>query len=96
MVTAEEFMVASSNYNRLYREVEARLDGVTPVEWVVLHLAQEELSPGEMARRMRVDRSRLSRLVASLKAKGLITPTPRGNDARSFAVSLTDNGRGKL
>lgn len=49
--------------------------------------------PGELARRLRLARNSVTTLVNGLHARGLITRTSGGPDARAVNLTLTDAGR---
>jgi DNA-binding MarR family transcriptional regulator len=68
---------------------------LTPRQLAVL-MTIEECEGGnqtELVNRTGIDRSTLSDVVARLKRKGLIQRRRPNNDARAYAVKLTDEGR---
>lgn len=71
--------------------------GVTPTQYSAL-FALDRHGPfplGELARREQISKSTVTRLVALLESKGLVSRV-EGSDARSSIVGITDEGRALL
>ena len=71
------------------------ISGLTPRQLAVLIAvsADEGLSQTGLVERTGVDRSTLANLVGRLKRKGLLERRRTKDDARAYAVTLTDEGR---
>lgn len=69
--------------------------GIPRREWRLLAVLGEgaSLQPSELATRAELDRSRTSRALAGLQAKGLIERQVVASDRRLARVGLTDRGR---
>lgn len=57
--------------------------------------ALEPVRPSDLAARLQLDNSTLSRTVRTLHARGWVTFAP-GNDARSRHIEMTESGRAQL
>ncbi|SES33119.1 MarR family winged helix-turn-helix transcriptional regulator [Actinokineospora terrae] len=87
-------------YNAALRAIEAELDraGTVPLTWydVLLELQAAE-APGlrmrELADRVVLSRTRVSRLVDEMAADGLVRKETDGQDRRVVWAVLTDEGR---
>jgi DNA-binding MarR family transcriptional regulator len=84
---------------RVHREVERRLSeaGLPPLQWYdalySLYLAPERrLAHHELAAKIIVSPSGLSRLVDRMEARGAVERCRREDDRRSSDVALTDGG----
>jgi DNA-binding MarR family transcriptional regulator len=95
-----EFLRAhSGTVRRLERDLSARTD--LPLSWydVLLQLAEapdRRLRMAELADRVLLSRSGLTRLVDRLQFDGLVTREPFPGDARGTYTVLTDAGLGRL
>lgn len=58
-----------------------------------LRAAPRPLTVGALARRLRIDRTNVSRLCAKLEALGHLERSPDPDDGRAWALSLTREGR---
>ncbi len=69
--------------------------GIPRREWRLLAVLGEAgaLQPSELATRAELDRSRTSRALAGLQAKGLVERQVVASDRRLARVGLTDQGR---
>ena len=69
--------------------------GVTPDEYAVLSSIGylKQVSPTELAARLRLPPTTISRYVAGLVDSGLAVRTPNPDDGRSYLLELTDDGR---
>ncbi len=84
---------------RLERDLQASAD--LPLAWydVLLQLAEADghrLRMAELAARVLLSRSGLTRLVDRLAAEGLVTRAPYPGDARGLYTVLTDQGLTRL
>ncbi len=83
---------------RVGRDYDAQLarTGLKTTQYSLLSniLTHGPIAPGELAARMRLDASSLTRNLQPLVAQGWVEQGP-GADARSRRVSLTDAGRAK-
>jgi DNA-binding MarR family transcriptional regulator len=70
--------------------------GIPRREWRLLAVLGEsgELQPSELARRAELDRTRTSRALAGLQAKGLVQRQAVASDRRLALVALTEQGHG--
>jgi DNA-binding MarR family transcriptional regulator len=77
---------------------EMRVDGLTPRQLAVLvTVAQNEgLSQTGLVDRTGIDRSTLADIVRRMQRKGLLQRRRTKEDARAYAVKLTDEGRKAL
>ena len=68
--------------------------GITRREWRMLCLLAEagQLQPSQLAARAQLDRTRTSRAVTALLAKGLIGRQAQAGDARRALLQLSDAG----
>jgi DNA-binding MarR family transcriptional regulator len=68
--------------------------GIPRREWRLLAVLGEsgELQPSELARRAELDRTRTSRALAGLQAKGLVQRQAVASDRRLARVALTEQG----
>ena len=65
-----------------------------PHAWSLLELAAHgPMSVTELASRLHIDRTNVSRLCARMQELGEITRTPHPEDKRAKLVSLTEHGR---
>jgi DNA-binding MarR family transcriptional regulator len=69
--------------------------GIRPDEYAVLSTIGylKRVSPTELADRLRVPPTTISRYVAGLVESGLAVRTPNPDDGRSYLLELTDDGR---
>jgi DNA-binding MarR family transcriptional regulator len=69
--------------------------GITSAQYAVLGTiaAFRSISPTELASRLRVPPTTISRHVAELVAAGLAVRAPNPSDRRSYLLELTDEGR---
>lgn len=69
--------------------------GITLPMWRVMAalLDEGEQRLGDLARLTAIELSTLSRIAASMEAKGLVTRRRSGQDARAVLVALTPEGR---
>jgi DNA-binding MarR family transcriptional regulator len=71
--------------------------GLTEADFVILlrlsNSAEYRLRAREMAAALQWDRSRLSRQVSRMEARGAVMRTPSEGDARGYDVALTEAGR---
>jgi MarR family multiple antibiotic resistance transcriptional regulator len=69
--------------------------GITSAQYAVLGTiaAFRSISPTELAARLRVPPTSISRHVAELVAAGLAVRAPNPSDRRSYLLELTDDGR---
>jgi DNA-binding MarR family transcriptional regulator len=86
---------------RLCRELRqrAREFGVTAAEWVLLRTLSEHeqgAMPSQLARRLGLSRSHVSRLAKRLEIKGLIHREKSLSDRRALILTLTLLGRGVI
>jgi DNA-binding MarR family transcriptional regulator len=67
---------------------------LTPSQYAVLATVAEHegLSHAHLVERTGIDRSTVSDIVRRLRKKGLLQRRRRRNDARAYAVKLTDEG----
>ena len=74
---------------------EMKVDGLTPRQLAVLvTVAQNEgLSQTGLVERTGIDRSTLADIVRRMQRKGLLQRRRTKEDARAYAVKLTDEGR---
>jgi DNA-binding MarR family transcriptional regulator len=85
-------------HHRAVRAIEADLEaaGVIPLTWydVLLELraAPDGLRMQELGRRVVLSRTRVSRLVDELEAKGLVERSPDPDDKRATIASITPAG----
>jgi DNA-binding MarR family transcriptional regulator len=89
--------------SRALRAIEADLDraGVIPLTWydVLLELnsaPDRRLRMADLGLRVVLSRTRVSRLVAELEAKGLVTRVPDPSDGRATLATITPEGRAEL
>jgi DNA-binding MarR family transcriptional regulator len=77
---------------------EMKVDGLTPRQLAVLvTVAQNEgLSQTGLVERTGIDRSTLADIVRRMQRKGLLQRRRTKEDARAYAVKLTDEGRKAL
>ncbi len=68
---------------------------LTPRQYVVLSMVGEEsgVSQAALVQRTAIDRSTLSDIVRRLERKGLLRRQRKIEDARAYAIELTDAGR---
>lgn len=80
--------------SRVVRLCEGRY-GITRREWRMLGLLAEAgtLQPSQLADRAQLDRTRTSRTVTALLAKGLVWKESQAGDARRALLRLSDTGR---
>jgi DNA-binding MarR family transcriptional regulator len=69
--------------------------GITPDEWAVLSSIgyHGRVAPTELATRLRIPPTTISRYVARLVESGLATRVPNPDDGRSYLLDLTDQGK---
>jgi DNA-binding MarR family transcriptional regulator len=69
--------------------------GITPDEYAVLSATAvlRSTTPTELAARLRVPPTTISRYVASFVERGLVERAPNPSDRRSYLVELTEEGR---
>jgi DNA-binding MarR family transcriptional regulator len=69
--------------------------GLTPDEYAVLGAIAvlRASSPTELAARLRIPATSMSRHVARLGQRGLVVRAPHPSDRRSYLLELTDDGR---
>ena len=69
--------------------------GITRREWRMLCLLAEagQLQPSQLAEQAQLDRTRTSRAVTALTAKGLVQRQTQAGDARRALVRLSEAGR---
>ena len=69
--------------------------GVTPDEWAVLSSigVLGPVSPTDLAARLRIPPTTISRYVAGLVESGLAARSPNPDDGRSYLLELTQRGR---
>jgi len=69
--------------------------GITPDEWAVLSSIayQGPVSPSELAARLRVPPTTISRHVAGFVESGLAGRIPNPDDGRSYLLELTGDGK---
>lgn len=81
--------------NNLSRELDRF--GITLPMWRVMAalLDEGEQRLGDLARLTAIELSTLSRIAATMEAKGLVTRRRSGQDARAVLIALTSDGRGK-
>lgn len=86
-------MVSNHVSQAFARRVEDR--GVTVAEWVVLRQLHDvdALAPSQLAERLGLSRSAISRLADRLIAKGLASRTDHVTDGRAHTLSSTPEGR---
>lgn len=63
---------------------------------LLLFEGQRYLTPGNIAMRMNVAKSRVSRIVDGLRGRGLVRRTPDPEDSRVSLLSLTPEGQDRL
>jgi len=80
--------------SRVVRLCEGRY-GITRREWRMLCLLAEagQLQPSQLAEQAQLDRTRTSRAVTALLAKGLLWKESQVGDARRALLRLSDTGR---
>ena len=80
--------------SRVVRLCEGRY-GITRREWRMLGLLAEAgtLQPSQLAEQAQLDRTRTSRAVTALLAKGLVRRESQAGDARRALLRLSDTGR---
>lgn len=96
-LSAEELGTLRLAVTRLERKLRKSVDvgEVTPSQLSAL-VALERHGPfrvGELARREQVGNSTVTRLVATLEAKGLLVRSADAGDARSSIVAITQRGQ---
>jgi DNA-binding MarR family transcriptional regulator len=71
---------------------------LTPRQYVVLSMIGEEggISQAALVQRTAIDRSTLSDIVRRLERKGLLLRQRKAEDARAYAIELTESGREAL
>lgn len=83
---------------RFDREMQAATG--LPLTWydvlLELHTARSPLTMSELAGRVVLSRTRVSRLVDELVRAGLVAREPNPDDGRSSFAQLTDEGRRRL
>jgi DNA-binding MarR family transcriptional regulator len=69
--------------------------GITPDEYAVLSATAvlRSTTPTELAARLRVPPTTISRYVASFVERGLVERAPNPSDRRSYLLELTEEGR---
>lgn len=69
-------------------------DGITPRQYAVLHTVanNEGLSQTNLVERTGIDRSTLADIIRRMLKKGLLQRRRTKEDARAYAVKLTDEG----
>lgn len=79
-------------------QAEVKVDGVTPRQLAaLLAIAEHEgLSQADIVDRTGIDRSTVAATIRRLERKGLIQRRRTKEDARAYAVKLTDGGRRAL
>lgn len=87
--------VAASRVSREFANHYRTEFGLSIAEWRVLaHLAQsDQVSVGEIHRKVDMEKSRISRAAQRLEAAGYLTKTDHPGDGRLVALSLTEAGR---
>lgn len=80
--------------SRVVRLCEGRY-GITRREWRMLGLLAEvgQLQPSQLAEQAQLDRTRTSRTITALLAKGLVLRESQAGDARRALLRLSDTGR---
>lgn len=80
--------------SRVVRLCEGRY-GITRREWRMLGLLAEvgQLQPSQLAEQAQLDRTRTSRTITALLAKGLVRRESQAGDARRALLRLSDTGR---
>lgn len=76
-------------------KAEMRIDGLTPRQLAVLVAVAESegLSQTDVVDRTGIDRSTVAEMVRRMQRKGLVQRRRTREDARAYAVKLTDEGR---
>lgn len=79
--------------NAFYDSIERQ--ELTPRQYVVLSMIGEEggVSQAALVQRTGIDRSTLSDIVRRLERKSLLRRQRKDDDARAYAIDLTDGGR---
>jgi DNA-binding MarR family transcriptional regulator len=93
----DELRLAVIRLDRKLRK-SGRSGGVTPSQLSALFALDRHgpLRLGELARREQISKSTVTRMVAGLEARHLISRAPDDHDARSSIVDVTPAGRGLL
>jgi DNA-binding MarR family transcriptional regulator len=81
-------------FNRVYRRPLERL-GITYPQYLVMAAlwSEDDLSVGELGKRLSLDTNTLTPLVKRIEAMGLVTRRRSTADERRVTVALTDKGR---
>ncbi len=91
-------------YMLWHRKMKAALDplGITPTQFSCLaalkwlSYQQEQVSQGDIAAHVKIDRMMTSKVLKALQQKGLIIKQPSDSDSRVNRISLTQAGEDKL
>jgi DNA-binding MarR family transcriptional regulator len=92
-----DFRYAMRRFSR-FSELQARREGITPQQHLVLllirgHPSYPEVSIGEIAERMQIKHHSASLLIERTLQRGLVTRQTDEVDRRRALVSLTDEGQ---
>jgi DNA-binding MarR family transcriptional regulator len=96
--TPYRLALLSARISRRFAAIYGPKFGLSRAEWRILaHLSQEaEVSIREIARRVDMDKSKLSRATARLETRGLLSKTPNPGDRRLLQLKLTEDGRAMI
>ena len=90
------FLLAKA-YQKAYGNFKRHLlpHGLTPVQHLILETLwkEEGLSPGEIGKRLVLDRPTLSGVLERMAEKGWVVKTPDDDDKRFIRIYLTDMAR---